>query len=371
MTLPSETEHVFWIAGSSSESVPAETTRSNSESIEVALPDDINGKSLFIANEFANRALKLSLIELAKKEASTVKQADFNLIYRLSVHLKPESGIVSSGMVRLVGKETSKEALVSASDQNKVSFHLFPLQDFEVNLTYDTGVSKAMTEPTSVKAAEFPASGVVEIHVPFKFDTSSSSTVASTDSPSPKGGEQARQSPASTFFNLLFGLAIVGGLAFAGYWYYKNNTKVVEGVLTQAGIKPHDSTDPPGVIPKAPEPRTVQKIELAGSDPIDVVQPAGATARVKNPRLVTPAGEIILIPEGAKSVGRESSDIEVPDSSVSRNHAQISRAGEEATITDLGSTNGTFVNGVKLTSPTVLKPGDTVQFGAMQYRYED
>jgi pSer/pThr/pTyr-binding forkhead associated (FHA) protein len=60
----------------------------------------------------------------------------------------------------------------------------------------------------------------------------------------------------------------------------------------------------------------------------------------------------------------------VSDPTVSRQHAEIERSGEEVSVRDLGSSNGTFVNGAKLDSERVLCPGDTVQFGAVRYRFE-
>jgi pSer/pThr/pTyr-binding forkhead associated (FHA) protein len=37
---------------------------------------------------------------------------------------------------------------------------------------------------------------------------------------------------------------------------------------------------------------------------------------------------------------------------------------------DHGSTNGTFVNGAKVSGEAFLRPGDEVQFGAIRFRYE-
>jgi pSer/pThr/pTyr-binding forkhead associated (FHA) protein len=53
------------------------------------------------------------------------------------------------------------------------------------------------------------------------------------------------------------------------------------------------------------------------------------------------------------------------DPELSRRHARITRnAGGELTIEDLGSANGTFVNGQRVTAPRVLAVGDTVQMGS-------
>jgi serine/threonine-protein kinase len=52
------------------------------------------------------------------------------------------------------------------------------------------------------------------------------------------------------------------------------------------------------------------------------------------------------------------------DAEISREHARIARSGESFTIEDLGSTNGTFVNGRRISRPEILSPGDRVQVGA-------
>ena len=63
-------------------------------------------------------------------------------------------------------------------------------------------------------------------------------------------------------------------------------------------------------------------------------------------------------------IGRSSkADLVVLDRSMSREHARLVRDGEEWKVEDLGSRNGTFLNGQTVTAPTVLSPGDTVTVG--------
>ncbi|WP_306434484.1 DUF1707 and FHA domain-containing protein [Actinomadura roseirufa] len=51
------------------------------------------------------------------------------------------------------------------------------------------------------------------------------------------------------------------------------------------------------------------------------------------------------------------------DLTVSRFHAEINRAEGDWTVTDLGSMNGTRVNGWRLTGPARVRPGDEIGFG--------
>ena len=67
------------------------------------------------------------------------------------------------------------------------------------------------------------------------------------------------------------------------------------------------------------------------------------------------------------TIGRdESCDITVPVSHLSRRHAQLTVAGGYMVIKDLGSTNGTYLNGEKITQGRA-KPGDKVRFDVVTF----
>ena len=63
-------------------------------------------------------------------------------------------------------------------------------------------------------------------------------------------------------------------------------------------------------------------------------------------------------------IGRDASNgVAINDGEISRKHAKLSLHGSAYVIQDLGSTNGSFVNGQRITGTQVLNPGDTVSFG--------
>jgi pSer/pThr/pTyr-binding forkhead associated (FHA) protein len=90
------------------------------------------------------------------------------------------------------------------------------------------------------------------------------------------------------------------------------------------------------------------------------------------PRLVsvTQAAMAFTLREGEHAVGREGPDVLIPDSTVSRKHAQITVSGDTVKLVDLGSTNGTTVNGSRIAAneDVELKANDEIGFGATTFR---
>jgi pSer/pThr/pTyr-binding forkhead associated (FHA) protein len=75
-------------------------------------------------------------------------------------------------------------------------------------------------------------------------------------------------------------------------------------------------------------------------------------------------GEFPIPDEGEVVVGRSSElDMVLIEDMVSRKHAKISVGGGHVTIADLGSTNGTFVNGERVKRPLRLREGDRILIG--------
>lgn len=70
-------------------------------------------------------------------------------------------------------------------------------------------------------------------------------------------------------------------------------------------------------------------------------------------------------------VGRdESVDIVIDNPSVSRNHVEIRREGDRWTVQDLGSSNGTFLNGKRIETAQPLTPGDEIGIGKFSIIFE-
>jgi FhaA, N-terminal domain/FHA domain len=87
-------------------------------------------------------------------------------------------------------------------------------------------------------------------------------------------------------------------------------------------------------------------------------------ARAQTPLLLIDGKRVVISPAGA-TIGRSrQADVVVNDPNVSREHAEIRPRGGSWVITDLGSTNGSQLNGRRLDASEVLRSGDEIELGA-------
>jgi site-specific DNA-cytosine methylase len=83
----------------------------------------------------------------------------------------------------------------------------------------------------------------------------------------------------------------------------------------------------------------------------------------------------LTLPSGTQrrfTIGREGAcDMTLADETVSRWHASLQRGPDGWLLADLGSTNGTRLNGWRVTSPSPVRSGDRVSFGDMTFVFAD
>jgi len=134
-------------------------------------------------------------------------------------------------------------------------------------------------------------------------------------------------------------------------------------VCGKFGNSPGAPVDPGEAMDQAPEfEDTLNYQPVRDTAPVPVV---GTTPRyVLEVREGPLAGKIYRLEGFPVLLGRrDSCDIALPDESVSRRHARLEPRDGGWVLTDLNSSNGTFVNGVRIRS-TALAPGDSVKLGA-------
>ncbi|GAC1323629.1 MAG: FHA domain-containing protein [Thermoleophilaceae bacterium] len=118
----------------------------------------------------------------------------------------------------------------------------------------------------------------------------------------------------------------------------------------------------------------------AGADPLpaDDRRPGGLERRpTLRPRLEVIAamsrepGETFDLTDGAVIGRAPSSDVRIEDPFASSAHARIFPRGEAFYVEDMGSTNGTYLNGRQLVEPQPLREADVIRIGESEYRYQE
>ena len=103
----------------------------------------------------------------------------------------------------------------------------------------------------------------------------------------------------------------------------------------------------------------------------DVAEPINSSPRLVDAALVLLNGERITLDTDSLKIGRQAScRIVFNDSNVSREHAQLRRSADGWKLLDLGSTNGTKINGVKIAEEQLLVNGDELGFGTSSAKFE-
>ncbi len=257
-------------------------------------------------------------------------------------------------------------------------------QSFKVDLKRDVAVPMlvvALTGDVATVGPGTPDSGEVGP------GTAAGSPASSSEAapPRPLTPQQKKVGAFAQIAVYLFGVLFAAAVIWFGYMWLQNNHTKAQSALKRVGLTldDHSPFDPTtsnaintALTPPAPQP--VQQILLSDATPTPLTpvhqpQPAyGATSIASSPQLKRDNGEVFQLPEGSSTLGRDAAvPLSFPsENSLSRRHAEVVRTGNKVIVRDLGSTNGTFVNGNKVATDTPLHPGDSVQFGAIRFRYE-
>ena len=101
---------------------------------------------------------------------------------------------------------------------------------------------------------------------------------------------------------------------------------------------------------------TSAREQMSGATPAQSPQPTPACS--PPPPVQRPRQKVV-------TVGREvDNDMVLQSAQVSRHHATVEFDGQNIILTDRGSSNGTHVNGAKISAPTIIWPGDLIGFGS-------
>lgn len=121
----------------------------------------------------------------------------------------------------------------------------------------------------------------------------------------------------------------------------------------------------------APEPEPVGRTMVFStaqriSEPLE----QSAAARQQRALLIYGGRRLMVGPRGATLGRSRECEIVIDDPNVSRQHAELRPRGGAWVLSDLGSTNGTRVNGRALNGPEVVRPGDEIEVGSSLVTFE-
>jgi len=95
-----------------------------------------------------------------------------------------------------------------------------------------------------------------------------------------------------------------------------------------------------------------------------------AQARAQTALLLVDGRRLVVGPAGVTLGRSRQCDIVLSDPNISRQHAEVRPRGGSWVLSDLGSTNGSRLNGRTITGPEVIRPGDEIELGATVLGFE-
>jgi len=389
LAFPAEGNREVWLQSKTELATVPETKSVNGKAVDLKTSAADDKELAVFVHDKATGTVAMKLVSDLKDDSWTVEPGEYKLVRGAKVTVTTEKGPVASAQVELTIGSEKRSALLSPSDKGVVKFNLLPEGDGVFTAKYKVAGADKSLDPQTFSIKPTTGGWVdVKLDVPDGADLVPTEPVAKPTDAAAKSGDTAEKpkeekketggpwSVIGLLVNMLIGLALVGGLGYVAWWYVKNNKDKVTEIMDKAGVPLNQNpADPTGAAPVVPQtPKPIEKIVLSGADPGPAMATAGVTSvAAKNPRLVKGDGTVVQLTDGSLQVGREAGlGISLTgESSVSRHHATLHASGGTVTLIDEGSTNGTFLNGVKVTAPTVLQPGDAVQFGAVAFRYEE
>lgn len=334
-----------------------------------------------------------------------LKAPDFDHVRELRIKVTFEGKPVAAARVTL--KDRNGQSITKVIDparQGVAVFEDVPMGRGSVTITYGEGFKQ--TQDVEVVGGQAP--GPVEVSVPVvnrvptvepaspsadagAGDTSTFRETSGATSSAP-GAARSGGGGITGLLGTLIGLVVAGGVLYLLYRWSASGG--LAATLKKVGVEvsgpqPEPATGTPWQ-PNAPPPPVVadptlcqfcgQKKDAAGNcacsalpgDPGAVPTTPGMPVQ---PRLVGVAGTYsgsIFTLEGTVTIGREPTN-SIPlanDNTVSRRHASIRSENGGYMISDEGSSNGTFVNGIRISGAHPLRPGDEVQIGSTRFRFE-
>jgi len=374
LSFPQEGERWWWAEDSKGEPLNAPQKTSDA-SVNIKLPE--GAETLWVYDAKSGNLARLKASEL--KEKTELKSDSWTHVARVQVNIKSQDKPVASAIVSLTDAQGETQTQVlEPSAEGILVFERVSLGKVEVTARY--GDDQKASQETTLKAER-------ELRVPV-IELALSGTVATLE-PTKRAGEteaKAEETPPvsriGAIVMFIIALALAVGVIYFLVRLATQKPQQLGEAMSKLGVElPQAATSGAGgsvgsAAPTAPPQPDLPPLDTAGVPPTATAAPTVAVATGPATRIVATqgphAGQAFEINADLMTIGREAVHpiALVNDMGVSRTHAQITRQGDQTLIEDLGSTNGTYVNGVRISAPTPIKPGDTLQLGASLFRVE-
>jgi hypothetical protein len=325
-----------------------------------------------------------------------LKTSDFTLIRTLKIVLKPSNDKegderVESAIVTLTDANSDTfTTIVDPASEGVAEFH--DIAGGAVSIVVQSE-GKKMSLDLDIPLERDTAIHTEDLTVSFKTRTIKVATPEANAQGEKEGDKKAAASkeekaPAgATMLQYIMGIAFLGMLGLIGYVVLKGRGLNADS-LKKLGLQLPQVDDAANVPGTASEPQIdpnvcqfcgQRKDPTTGSCACSISGSSGSaapSAATGTPRLIGTqgqyAGHIFDLTGSEATVGRDPGNTIplVEDGTSSRRHARLGQENGAFYIMDEGSSNGTFVNGMKITGRHPLHSGDEVQIGGTKFRFE-
>lgn len=323
----------------------------------------------------------------------TITPDQFRYAMRVQVRLQtPDDKPIAAAFVMLTDADnTIHAALLEPSKGGVVSLERVRLGKVSLLVNYGNNLTASQEAEIQAERADpvVTLTMVISSGAPVLEGTPSASSGPES---APSASRPAAVPRAFPVWNTVLGLLLLAGVLYGGYRWWKSRQLTVQEAFKKLGIdlgpEPPPgqpiAQKPPVQVPEGHCPFCGQPIDPVTGACACTVAPGAATVGASTaattavataPRLVGArgayGGTVFEIMGVEATIGREAGNtIQLSnDNTVSRRHARLLQQGHGWVIRDEGSSNGTWVNGVRVTEHP-LRPGDEIQIGSTFFRWE-
>lgn len=344
-----------------------------------------NGKLFVMDKKTGNTAIVDYSAPKDAKSAKPVdlKQDDFQYVRNVRLKIVTEDGApVARGIVHITdGMGTEMSIVLTPADDGYASFEDVATGEISVKVDAE-GLKKTKDSDIELPEKRNTLGFEREIKVTGDVDTLPvEATAAKAHSAQPA----AKTGAGSSILPSIVGVVFIAIIIAVFYSIFKSKGITAGDALKKMGVElPGEQA---AGVP-APEPQAAvdpnicqfcgQRKDANGNCACTIApgaSPFSGQSQSAGPRLIGTQGvymaQVFDITAGSAMIGREASNqiALINDNTASRHHATITSANGEYTVRDEGSSNGTFVNGARITEQK-LTPGDEIQIGGSKFRFE-